>query len=251
MNVSWCSCSVSYYNIQSLSLPISRATAIATIILPILNGFVIQGGQTYAARSRRSGRNNIGFLSRPTIIAFMVLAIYETVIATLAFTHMVPPEDLTCLLERTWYRLYSNKDAGAIRRIQDAHQCCGLNSAKDKAWPFADKSHGADACIKAFGRQKSCMADWRQDEQIYAGLLLLVALMTFAIRVRYSFFRELACRGVDRYSSVTSTITYTANFQAVADLPLPFYSKIKFVGPSYGSKRYSSSHSWQSWRAWH
>ncbi|MCJ1270473.1 hypothetical protein MMC22_010370 [Lobaria immixta] len=172
---------------QSLSLPISKATAIATIILPILNGFGIQGGQIYAARSRRSGRNNTGFLSRPTIIAFTVLAIYETVIATLAFTHMVPPDDLTCLLDRKWSQLWSNKDEGAIKRIQDAHKCCGLKTIRDRAWPFPDKYRGTDECIKAFKRKKSCMGDWRQDEQIQAGLLLFVALMTFALKLLFLY----------------------------------------------------------------
>lgn len=121
----------------------------------------------------------------------MVLAIYETVIATLALTHMVPPDDLTCLLDRKWNQLYSNKDAGAITRIQDAHNCCGLHTAWDKAWPFPDKYHGVDACMKTFHRQKSCLGDWRQDEQIYAGLLLFVALMTFVVKVRHSFGRGL------------------------------------------------------------
>ena len=164
------------------------------MILPVLNGLGIQGGQIYAARSRKAGRNNVGFLARPTIIASMVLAIYETVIATLAFTHMVPPDDLTCLLDRKWSQLYSNKNAGAIRRIQDAYQCCGFNTAWTKAWPFPDKNHGSDACIKAYNRQKSCLGDWRQDEQIYAGLLLLVALTTFALKVRHPFLRGLDCR---------------------------------------------------------
>lgn len=151
----------------------------------------MQVGWTYAARSRRSGQNSKRFLSSPTIIAFTVLAIYEAVIATLALTHMVPPEDLTCLLQRKWSRLYSNKDEGAIRRIQDAHKCCGLVTANDRAWPFADKSHGNDACIKVFNRHKSCLEAWRQDEQVFAGLLLFVALMTFALKVCHSFLREL------------------------------------------------------------
>lgn len=194
-----------------MSLPISRATAIATIILPILNGLGIQGGQVYVARSRRSGRNNLGFLSRPTIVAFTVLAIYETVIATLAFTHMVPSDDLTCLLDRKWSQIWSNKDEGAIKRIQDAHECCGLNSIRDRAWPFPDKDHGTDACIKAFGRKKSCIGDWRQDEQIQAGLLLFVALMTFALKVRHPFLRDY-CRKAIRYSSKTSNLHPNCGF---------------------------------------
>lgn len=205
-------CSVSFHNIQYLSLPISKATAVATILLPILNGLGIQGSRIYAARSKRSGRNNIGFLSRPTMIVFVVLFIYETVIATLAFTHMVPPDDLTCLLERNWSQLYSNKDEGAIKRIQETHQCCGFNTVKTKAWPFPDKNHSADACAKLFNRQKSCLGDWRQDEQIFAGLLLFVALMTFALKVCPPFLGALDCGGAIRSSSAVLLHMHIANY---------------------------------------
>jgi hypothetical protein len=56
------------------------------------------------------------------------LVIYETIITTLALTHMTPPNDLSCHLERQWSWLFSNKNADVIRRIQDRHQCCGLHS---------------------------------------------------------------------------------------------------------------------------
>lgn len=178
------------------------------------------------------------------MIAFVVLSIYETVIATLAFTHMVPPDDLTCLLERNWSQLYSNKDEGAIKRIQEAHQCCGLNTVKTKAWPFPDKNHKSDACIKLFNRQRSCLGDWRQDEQIYAGLLLFVALMTFTMKVRHPFLRGLDCRGAIRCSSVVLIHVQIANYRVTAALPLPLHPKTKLVGPSYGSERIPSSHRW-------
>lgn len=104
---------------------------------------------------------------------------------------MVPVDDLTCGLRRQWDRLYSNKDATAIRRIQDAHQCCGLVTPKDHAWPFQDKNNQPDACITAFDRHKGCLLDWRQDEQIYAGLLLLVALSAIGLKVCLPFIANL------------------------------------------------------------
>lgn len=125
-------------------------------------------------------------------LIFLFLIVYEAVIATLAFTHLAPPNDLICGLERTWGRLYSNKDEGAIKRIQDVHPCCGLHTVKDKAWPFADKKldRGSDACSKAFGRQKACLEDWRRDEQINAGLLFIVALSLILLKVRrFNFFK--------------------------------------------------------------
>ena len=113
----------------------------------------------------------------------MVLTIYETAISTLALTHMVPSDELDCGLNRQWGRLYSRKDAGAIRRIQDAYQCCGFSGTRDRPWPFQDAKHKIDACITAFNRTKGCIRDWRQDEQVFAGLLLFVASTTLVLKV--------------------------------------------------------------------
>ena len=114
----------------------------------------------------------------------MLLIVYETVIATLALTHVAPPSDLICGLERQWGALFSNKDAEAIRRIQNQFQCCGFRSVNDRAWPFPDRRHKAGACVEAFGRSGSCLGGWRQMEQVTGGLILLVAVVTFLLKVR-------------------------------------------------------------------
>lgn len=201
---------ISYHNIQSLSLPISSFTAIAAVLIPILNGASIVGSQLHDSRSHSRSRSRSrvgfvrgsnnpskkaeGFISWPTVVnnsAFLALTMYETVIATLALTHIVRPDDLICGLQRQWYELYSNKDATAIRRIQDGHQCCGLVTPKDHAWPFQDKNTMPDACITAFDRHKGCLLDWRQDEQIYAGLLLVVALSAIGLKVCSPLFHNM------------------------------------------------------------
>lgn len=114
----------------------------------------------------------------------MLLTIFETVIATLALTNIARSDDLSCRLERQWGWLFSNKKADVIRRIQDRHDCCGLRSVQDRAWPFPDRSHTAEACHIAFSRQLSCFNGWRQDQQITGGLMLLVAVAAFALKVR-------------------------------------------------------------------
>lgn len=121
--------------------------------------------------------------SRPALAVFMLLVIYDTVIATLALTHMAPPGDLACGLDREWARLFSSKNAQAIRRIQDRHQCCGLHSVLDRAWPFEDRHHTASSCVEAFDRQQSCFGAWRRDEQITGGLMLIVAIVVFLLKV--------------------------------------------------------------------
>ena len=96
---------------------------------------------------------------------------------------MVPPSELTCHLDRQWQQMYSSKESERIKRIQDTYNCCGLHSAKDRAWPFPAKDRAVTACSTTFGRSKSCFGRWRRDEQISAGLFLMVALTTFVVKV--------------------------------------------------------------------
>ena len=114
---------------------------------------------------------------------FVLLVIYETAIATLALTHMAPPSELVCGLERQWGALFSNKNAEAIRRIQEQFQCCGFRNVQDRAWPFPDRGHTAGACVEAFGRSDGCLGGWRQMEQVTAGLILLIAVVAFLLKV--------------------------------------------------------------------
>lgn len=121
--------------------------------------------------------------SGPALAVFMLLVIYETVIATLALTHMAPSGNLSCGLDREWARLFTSKNARTTRRIQDRHQCCGLHSVVDRAWPFPDKRHTIQSCVQAFDRQRSCFDGWRRDEQITSGLMLFVAVAVFLLKV--------------------------------------------------------------------
>ena len=175
--------SVAMYRTQSLGLPISTITSTATLILPIFTGVVLQGARSLSRRSHGSSRTAQIKYSWVVTVLIMLLVIYETVIATLALTYVTPPSNLSCHLERQWGWLFSNKNADVIRRIQDRHRCCGLNTAQDRAWPFPDRDHTTAACHQAFGRQRSCFGAWRQDEQITGGLMLLVAVVVFLIKV--------------------------------------------------------------------
>ena len=181
--------SIALCRVRSLALPISTLTATATLLLPIFTGITIQGARSLTRRSY--GDAKISF-SWSAISLMILLLIYETIIATLALTSMTPPNDLSCHLERQWSWLFSNKNADIIRRIQDRHQCCGLHSVQDRAWPFPDRSHTAAACHEAFGRERSCFGGWRRDEQITGGLMLLVAVITFLVKVY--LYRYLNCK---------------------------------------------------------
>ncbi|KAL9010502.1 MAG: hypothetical protein Q9173_004574 [Seirophora scorigena] len=175
--------SVSLTQIRYLSLPISNASPIAAVILPLLTGIGIRGVQSLLPASSSSSlskhRASPPWLL-PTLV--VVLIIYDTVIATVGVTQMLPSSVLTCQLFERWQTLWITHDGDAIRRIQDAHQCCGLRTTGNMAWPFDGNQH-AGTCRTMYGRERSCLAPWRRDQQIHAGLLLLVAVGTFGVKL--------------------------------------------------------------------
>lgn len=176
--------SIVLYRIRAFSLPISTVTATATVILPVITGVSLRGAQRLSISANGSSARAKMSFSWSAMIIFVLLVVYDTAMATLALTSMAPPTELTCGLERRWGNLFSNKDADAIRRIQKRFQCCGFRNVHDRAWPFPDRSHTARACVEAFGRSTSCLGSWRQMEQVTGGLILLVAVVTFLLKVR-------------------------------------------------------------------
>lgn len=145
----------------------------------MLTGLNLRGAQTLLYHPSKQSRR----WTLATTALFTLLFIYATALATLALTHMVPSAGLICQLESQWNLLFQSKNADVIRRIQDSHQCCGLRSVHDQAWPFPDREHTAAACARAFGRRDSCLRGWRRDEQITGGLILLVAGGVLVLKV--------------------------------------------------------------------
>ncbi|RDW63872.1 hypothetical protein BP5796_10374 [Coleophoma crateriformis] len=165
-----------YHQILTLNLPIPQALGLLTLVLPLITGISTQGARGLIQRSRHDQYQ----LTLPLIAVIGFQLIYETIIATLALTYILPPDSLACGLETRWLKLWQTKDARAIRAIQDRFDCCGFNSMKDRAWPFTS----APACTNAYPlRQQSCVANWRQTEQTTAGILLLIALIVFMLKV--------------------------------------------------------------------
>lgn len=79
--------------------------------------------------------------------------------------------------------MFRSKDAAGIRRIQDAFNCCGLNSPRDMAYPFPDAQHQSDACMVRFERDTACIDLWRGEERKVAIMLLVVPIAVFVWKV--------------------------------------------------------------------
>lgn len=161
-----------------LSLPISQALGLFAVVLPFITGISTRGA--YGLIQRSSTKQNY-HLTIPLIVVIGFQLIYETIVATLAMTYIVPPLALTCGLEQRWLTLYRENNERAIRNIQDSFDCCGFNSVIDRAYPF--NKHAVSDCAKIYGRNKSCVAEWRKAEQTNAGLFLVVAFVVFVVKV--------------------------------------------------------------------
>jgi len=166
----------SYSQIRFLSLPIPQALGLFTVVLPLITGISTKGAYGLI---KRSSKNQQYQLTIPLIAVIGFQLIYETVVATLASTYILPPASLACGLHTRWQKLLSAKDEKAIKAIQDAFQCCGFKHPRDMAWPFGNPS----SCGEIFGRTQGCVGEWRKAEQVNAGLFVLVAVVVFAIKV--------------------------------------------------------------------
>ncbi|KAE9370577.1 hypothetical protein N431DRAFT_509801, partial [Stipitochalara longipes BDJ] len=155
-----------YSQIKFLSLPIPQALALFTVVLPLLTGFSTQVVYSLIQRSSKHEQNQ---LTLPLIAVIGFQLIYETVVATLALTHIIPPDALVCRLGDRWMKLVHANDGDAIRAIQDSFKCCGFRTTKDNAFPWGQPS----PCAEVFGYTKSCLKAWRKAEQINAVIALL------------------------------------------------------------------------------
>lgn len=102
----------------------------------------------------------------------------DTVLVTLA-SGSLSAQTFNCAIERRWRSLFESKNEGAIRRIQDALDCCGLRTTVDQAWPFPGKEVPATACQDQTGRKRSCEGGWEGAEKgVLAGMIVVgVAIM--------------------------------------------------------------------------
>lgn len=184
------------------SLPIPDVISALTITLPPLAGVALEAVISLNEKLAARGQLQTSRIFQVVIGFFLV---FETVLATLAGTHISPPGSLNCALKETWMKLFQKKEMKCIKRIQDAFQCCGFESPRDMAFPLPDKTHGADACMVRYERTTACIDPWREEERKVAIMLLVIPLAVFIWKVRY----------LSRSSSLRAGVT-----DAVSRLPL-------------------------------
>ncbi|KAH7016108.1 uncharacterized protein B0I36DRAFT_336713 [Microdochium trichocladiopsis] len=144
-----------------LSLPIPQPTSILVILLPWIAAAInfctrITNTTTNKRLSRpHAARAPIIRLARAALPMLQVFqGILTVVLATLLSQTMTQNATTGCLAQGAWQGMWSAHDRRGIERIQDAFDCCGLNSVKDRAWPRDG------TCSSLYGRNSACGKPW-------------------------------------------------------------------------------------------
>jgi hypothetical protein len=134
---------------------ISPTLSILTVVLPIF-GFLNTAFYPSIRRTTKSSSSGIAQLA--PLILQVLQALVTTILATLLLDRAVPSEMMGCMLDKKWMSMFRAHDAGSIRRIQDAFDCCGLNSIRDRAYPFPGIA--PSNCAETYGRRSACREPW-------------------------------------------------------------------------------------------
>jgi hypothetical protein len=174
--------------IRYYSLPIPTVVGALTIALPAIVGLTTEFTTQFQRQSpqlttRKPTQHRVNQVS----VAVYLLIILETVVATLAGTHLTPEINVTCGLDNEWRRLFRAK-SHSIKRIQDALSCCGLHSMADMAFPFPAKGVSPNTCATKYDRSTSCFATWEAQQRKAAGFILAVVVVVALWQVGKSSF---------------------------------------------------------------
>lgn len=120
----------------------------------------------------------------PSTLTILGLLVYITVVATLSGTHISPVGGLGCALRETWQTMFSKKQGGKMKRIQEALDCCGFRNVRDMPFPIPGHGITVDTCWQRYDRQVGCEGAWRDKERTVAGLMVGVAVGVFLWLVR-------------------------------------------------------------------
>ncbi|EIT74655.1 hypothetical protein AO1008_11709 [Aspergillus oryzae 100-8] len=168
-----------YHPLPPLPISLSATTTILPILTPILL-FLAR----FLSNQSTTGANTPTFRNRfiTSVISYL-LTILPSGLATLALTYLFAPDLLVCQLNNQWQSYYHNKDSRAIRAIQDSLHCCGFRSVKDRAWPFKDRNHGDDACVRQIGYGRACLGPWEQEDKSAAWMVFWAAVLILVVKV--------------------------------------------------------------------
>jgi len=117
-------------------------------------------------------------------IAFVGALCFNVILATLVAARLSPK---VSLLDDQWRHMYSEKSL-AIKNIQTSFECCGFMSVKDRAYPFPDSHHTANACVEKYGYTQPCAPQMANATHSAAVIFFLVVFFTIVSKVAFVYF---------------------------------------------------------------
>ncbi|RPA74532.1 hypothetical protein BJ508DRAFT_366167 [Ascobolus immersus RN42] len=146
-------------------LPVSTYLPILSAILPILSFLTLPTlsrnfRQPLALPSPPNhGLSGTLRFNRPTFASMVILTILTVIVTFVPIDRQYTNSGLAglkCGLDQGWQGLWHDRNAGQIRVIQDALNCCGFKTVKDRAFPFATPA-GPSSCAATYGRDQACL----------------------------------------------------------------------------------------------
>ncbi|KAI2620831.1 hypothetical protein GGS21DRAFT_494799 [Xylaria nigripes] len=158
---------------STLSLPIATWTTVLTILIPLFTTAVIFHTPVL---HRLAGSSTTRQLLLPALhILHGGLAL---IIATLAAQGFSSNRIIDCGLYGNWQELWHTHNGRAIERIQNAFDCCGFRSIRDRGWP-------PQHCPDIYNRYSSCETPWRASMLRTSGLQFGIAVLVGLIQLAH------------------------------------------------------------------
>lgn len=135
----------------------------------------------------------VAYMSRPKtrrLTLYMVMWIASIVEVIVIIEAVDYKRMLPWILESIWQSWFRDKEGAPIRTLQDRLDCCGLRSNVDRAWPFPDKTHNANACLAIYGRTTSCFKPC--ESMMSRCLEWYIAIAAIDIGLKVSFLHSKA-----------------------------------------------------------
>ncbi|KAL2886936.1 tetraspanin tsp3 [Ceratocystis lukuohia] len=110
----------------------------------------------------------------------LLQALLSTILASILFSISASPQIVECSLNAQWQQLFSERDASAIKAIQETLQCCGFRTPKDRSWPW--DSNGGGRCADVLGYHEACGPKWISSSRAEAGKAGTVTIMVMLLQ---------------------------------------------------------------------
>jgi len=164
-----------YYTVRArnLSLPTPTIAHFLAIALPLAFPVIafLFNRPVPSKLSQSISPKRGSLISRLPIISTAITILFMLDSALLAVSSAaLEPSTFTCVLETHWHHLFRTKNEDALKRIQDALDCCGLKTVLHEPWPFPPVS--LETCSKRYNRSTACEVPWiTAGREVWGGMI--------------------------------------------------------------------------------